>query len=149
MPGLETETQTLDDAWADFRRRTSTTRGAIHQLNQQSAAGATVRARYTDLRILIQQTLDAWAATLAATGGLQGYVRDQIGDQTIDLQARYISARDALITLRDWIDANIPTGAGGAVLERTVDGTQLQFTTAQTAQFRVEAAAAITGITGQ
>jgi len=149
MPGLETETTTLEDAWVDFRRRTRTTRGAIQQLSQQSLAGSTVRARYVDLRILIEQTLNAWSATLAATQGLQGYVRDQIGDQTVDLQARYVAARDALTALRDWIDTNMPTGGDSAVLERTIDGTQLQFTTAQTAQFRVESAAAITGITGE
>lgn len=140
-------TITLDKAWSDFRRAALRAKHLTQNLRDESAAGVTTRERYYNLRQNLNDSLNEWAALLASTTGLQAYARDQLEDQALDLSAEYVAMRDAVTSLRDWIDANIPTDAGsGAVLLREPDGTLLTFTTAQTSGFRTQADAVILAI---
>lgn len=132
-------TLTLEAGWSDFRALALTVKRKTTQLRDLSAAGTTDRVLYVKLRGILDNAVTQWAAILAETSGLQAYARDQLEDQSLDLSAEYTAMRNAAIALRDWLDANIPTGAGGAVLERQIDDTPLVFTSGQTAGFRTEA----------
>ena len=81
--------------------------------------------------------------TIAATPGIQQYVRDQEQDQTYDIAGEYTTMRASLIAIRDWIFNNLPTftQAGTKYLivsTLTNDGNivEREFTPAQTAGLR-------------
>ena len=131
-------TVTLEQAWSLVRTIANKAKTAATNLSAESAAGDTVRERYVTLRNQLQSAIDNWD-TLSATPGLQAYARDQINNPLLDLAAEFLAMRNAAVTLRDWIDVNLPTGTGGAVLVEQIDGTPLTFTSVQTAQFRTEA----------
>lgn len=82
--------------------------------------------------------------------GIVQYARDQKGNQGIDVVAEFSAMVNAATACKDWVNANIPTGAQGAVLLQTHDGqgnlADMVFTSAQLAVFRTQLDALIATI---
>lgn len=77
--------------------------------------------------------------------GIAAYAQAQLNDPALDVAAEFTAVVDAIETLRVWIVANFPVGAGGALLYHTLNEStgelvNMQFTIAQLATFRSEAA---------
>ena len=77
--------------------------------------------------------------------GIAAYAQAQLNDPALDVAAEFTAVVDAIETLRVWIVANFPVGTGGALLYHTLNEStgelvNMQFTIAQLATFRSEAA---------
>lgn len=145
--GFPASTLTLQKAWEDFQSQALKAKTLSQNLRDESLAGDTARVRYYDLSQSLNDILARWVWLLANTTGLQAYARQQVENDTLDLNAEYITMRNAVTSLRNWIIANIPSDAGsGAALLRLPDGTDIMVTTAQSAGFRTEADAVIASI---
>lgn len=63
----------------------------------------------------------AQLAALTGTPGLQQYVRDQFGNQAIDLVTSFNAMTSALSNVVTWVAANFPRDAAGNLQERKFD----------------------------
>lgn len=120
-------------------------KGEVDSMNARSAAGDVPREDFWNLQQRLQHTIDVWDVN-AQVPGLVQYAKDQYNDPALDIVAEYNAMRAAAITLRDWIFGAIPTAAqDGAARLRIIDTqgneTPIMVTTAQSANFRTEAAA--------
>lgn len=135
-------TQSLDNAFTVSNNTANQLKSQTQSVRNNSVSNDTLRSNLISLQRNLDRGVDRWAIAKALPG-IVDYVRDQFNDPTMDVATEFNAMVNAATDLRDWIHANMPTGAGGAVLERSVnvDGTytDLVFTSAQLADFRTEA----------
>lgn len=143
-------TNTLDFALTSVRESAAKLKKHTQTMIDRSAAGSTPRRNYVNLLRFINEAIATWDSA-AATPGLVVYAQEQFDDVGLDIIVEYNTMKTAAQDLASWIFTNLPTdgGSGAALLEIVnIDGTQinLNFTIAQTALFRTEAAILVVAI---
>lgn len=136
--------QTLADALAGINRTALSAKTQAQTFSAMSAAGPVSRVSVLELQRIIASAITR-LDQLSGTPGLVQYARDQFNNQALDIVAEFTAMRAAMITLRDWINANFPRDATTqAVLTHTydIDGNPslLTFTTVQLDPLRTQIA---------
>lgn len=135
---------TVQEALGKIQATARRAKGAVQQLNNQSAAGNTPVRAYVDMINSVHTWITAWDS-VSGTAGLAQYARDQYDNQGLDIVAEFTNMRAAAIGLRDWIFTNVPKDGDNIPLLQTLsaDGTlsDRTLTPAQTTGFRTEAQA--------
>lgn len=133
-------TTNLQNAFAITNKYALNLKSEAQRLSSDSSAGPVERYRLIDFQKNLDAAITAWAAA-SALSGITAFVRNEIGNPTLDVTVEFTTMRNAAIALRDWINTNFPRDATTqAVLEFTVAAsgvrTALTFTSAQLATFR-------------
>jgi len=117
-------------------------KGQVARVRNLSALGDSPRTAYNELQRHLQRALDVWDANTSVPG-LKEYAIGQY-PATLDIVAEFVATRAAAIALQLWIFNNMPrhTPSGAPLLYTdNLKGqlSVLMFTSAQTADFRIEA----------
>lgn len=133
----------MAQALANVDRIALAVRAAIQKLRDESAAGPVARKSVLNLLGGLNEALTVMQAA-ASVQGIAAYATEQKGDPSLDIAAEFVAMRNAVIELRDWINANFPTDSEtGAALTHVYDQagawTALTFTTQEMSGFRTRA----------
>lgn len=124
-------------------------RKQVETIRNDAALGNVRRDRFIRLLIELSSAIGDFDAA-AVVPGIAQYARDQFDDQTLDVAAEFATMRSATVSLRDWITASFPAGAGGAWLVHSYDSSgqpiALFFSQAQLAGFVTQADALLSTI---
>jgi hypothetical protein len=119
-------------------------------LRNASEVGPVSRAAVVELWRQLGAAINIWNDA-AGVPGIGQYARDQLSNQSIDIAVEFTNMVSAANTLIGWLNTNFPRDpATQAILVETISPTgvrtNLTFTSAQLAQFRVQADAFIATI---
>lgn len=127
----------LSKAWADMQRDAgivkSTASAALTDLDSDVTSAYVLQLRNSTIKAI------AKFQSYVTIPGFVQYVKDQLGDQNIDITAEYNTMLTAMEAVRDWIEANHPVDGNGFILEKkfnSVNFEQRTFAPAVTAPLK-------------
>jgi hypothetical protein len=130
------------DAFVNTNKSAINAKAYASNLSANSLTGPTPRSNLVGLHSTLSGAIDLWNHTKTISG-MEAYSRDQFDDPTLDVAVEFNAMIDAAVSLRDWIFNNFPTDSvSGAIAEKVLNpaggADELDFTTAQLADFRTE-----------
>jgi hypothetical protein len=139
----------LDEAWRGLRRAATQLKQASEQVNTASLAGP-IASRMILTYVSFIADKRAEIVAYAAVPGLAEYAQGEVNNPALDIQAEYVSMRNALDAARDWIVTNFPKDGNGWLLAQSITAqgqlTDRTFSTAALAVFRTQLQALIATI---
>lgn len=114
------------------------------ELVSESTAGDVERVRILAYYRYLISTINTLNSAKAVPG-IAAYARVQLDDPSIDVAVEFNAMVAGATGLKTWIETTFPTGAGGALLIKTLNTStgaleNMVFTPAQLSGFRTEAA---------
>lgn len=112
-------------------------------INNRDALAAGNQAGEFILRILLRARQDiATLQSVSAIPGIGAYAQSQMVDETLNIGTEFSAVLAALGNVESWLETNLPRDNGHLLLINA-DGTDVEFTPAQTAGLRTQLQALI------
>lgn len=140
------QTIDLQTAWTGVRREAGVVKGRAAQM---SAASSVTRLQALEFANQLADSLSL-LDTLAATPGLAAYAQEQVNNAQLNIASEFSAMRTQIVATQDWLVANFPKAADGALAVYAFDPSKrfanVNLTAGQVSAFKAQLNALIATI---